>query len=849
MKQQTSVLVLSLMLTIGYQSSVASVMERVEILPLTESQWGQQAPFYYDTPTIGGEHCKTGCVATAMSQLIYYHQYPSKGKEGTYSYMTGVHGDISFNFADKTFDYELMKPVYDGTETAEDKSAQEVSKLMFAAGVTVNMDYGLSSSAGQFASVSNSFREWFLYPDEGVKQISRDYFTHEEWESIIYDELLNKRPVIYMGGNGSSSHVFLCDGYKDGEFHMNWGWYGECNGYFSLIDLQTYVPSQGKVWSLNSTQSIIRGIHAPGTGDPSPLVIASSFDFYDNSFALTSASISSSNKSVVLGVRAIDSEGYERLIWADEETVMKRSSSAVSFNLGSLNLPDGNYTLRPVFKLPGEGANTFYNVYCNLYNNRYLTVRIEDNCIVSVTGGTDAEVNVSISDFRPNSPLIFGEVLNRSFTVFAENTGNVNITRIKQWFFEPGTDNRIDAYENSYPVALSSGSSQTITLALPSNLPAGKYDMQLIDANNNLLGSRIPITYYNNADAITINDLPFRFLALDTPEPTFAIDNGEKGEAIMFKPSSSGFTVPSDLIIPEVVEINGKTYNVTEIGPQLAMNHNEIISLAIPSTVKNIASGAFNGCSAISDISVKSISPPSLAATSFADAIKSNARVTVPHGCIDAYKSDPFWSQFENLAELETEAGNRLEMNDFSIGIGAQEKAVLILESSIPFYGFQFDVSLPDGLSIADVAPSESIESFTIDFNSMSADADRIIGFDMNGAVIPAGSHELLTFTFTADDNFEGGPLKISNVIFSADNGDGTHKDFRIDDLELEATAFNDDKTEVLQIDCQDENDPYEIFNLSGVKVATVKSLNDPYIVSGTYIVRKGSDYKKIIIR
>ena len=367
MKRQTSVLVFSLMLTIGYQSAVASVIEREEILPLTKSQWGQQAPFFYNTPTTNGEHCKTGCVATAMSQLIYYHQYPQKGKDDTYSYMTGAHGNISFNFAENTFDYKLMKAVYDRTETGDDASAEEVSKLMFAAGVTVNMDYGLTSSAGQFGSVSNSFREWFLYPEEGIKQVSRDYFTHEEWANLIYDELAHKRPVIYMGGNGSSSHVFLCDGYKDGEFHMNWGWYGECNGYFSLIDLQTYVPSQGKVWSLNSSQSLVRGIHAPEAEVPAPLTTALSFEYSDNSFTLKSSSISATNKIVILGVKAIDTEGREQLIWAEGETELKRSSNTVSFNLNLSALSDGDYTLRPVFTLPYDDTNTIYNVYCCAY--------------------------------------------------------------------------------------------------------------------------------------------------------------------------------------------------------------------------------------------------------------------------------------------------------------------------------------------------------------------------------------------------------------------------------------------------------------------------------------------------
>lgn len=852
MKRQTSFIILSLMLTGGYQSSAASVMEREEILPLTKTQWGQQAPFFYDTPTTDGAHCKTGCVATAMSQLIYYHQYPKKGKDGTYSYMTGAHGDISFNFTDNTFDYELMKAVYDGTESAEDASAREVSKLMFAAGVTVNMSYGLTESAGQFSSVSNSFREWFLYPEEGIKQVSRDYFTHEEWAEIIYEELANKRPVIYMGGNGASSHVFLCDGYKDGEFHMNWGWYGECNGYFSLIDLKTYVPSQGKVWSLNSTQSIVRGIHAPGADVPAPLATALNFDYSDNSFVLTSASISAANKSVVLGVKAVDSEGHELLIWADGETLLKRSSSSVTFNLGKLTLPDGVYTLRPVLKLPNDDTDGFYNVYCNINNNRYLTVKIENNEIVSAKGGTDAEVNVSISDFKPTSPFIYGEVLNRSFTVFAENTGNVNITRIKQWFYKPGTDTRVQANENSYTVSLPSGSAETVTLALPSNLPPGQYEMQLVDPNNNLLGSRIPIIYYNNADAITIGDSPFRFLALETPGQPLALDGEGNSEAIILKPSTSSFTAPSEFIIPETVEINGKTYNVTEIGPQLVMNHAEISSLIIPSTVKNIASGAFNGCNSLNEITIDAVSPPTITPTSFAAPIKSTASVTVPSGTLAAYKADEQWSQFSNLVEVDTEGEDGLNMVPFSIINGTTKDVPLSLTSSISYYGFQFEMELPEGLSIVEpngVKASSALSGFSVRYKDQSNNKYIIVGFDAGGKSIPTGSNDILEITFLASETFKGGKINISNVKFSADGDSDYHKDINFSDLELEVTPSSDVATSVDQSFTNHENIPIELFNLSGVKVATTKSLNEINVAPGIYIVREGNEYSKVLIR
>lgn len=643
-------------------SDVASAENRMEIKPLTVSEWGQQAPFFYDTPTVDGQHCKTGCVATAVSQLVYYHGYPNKGKYDVYSYQSGVHGELSFDFRTNEFDYSLMKPVYDRTEGPDDPSAAEVSKLMKAAGITVNMSYGLTESSGQFGRVSAVFREWLLYPDEGVKQLSRDYFTNDEWESLVYDELAAGRPVIYMGGNGSSSHVFLCDGYKDGKFHMNWGWYGECNGYFSLTNLETYVPSQGKVWSLNSTQNIVRGIHGPDAVTPSPLATASDFSYSNGTFTLSGVTVGSQGLAANIGVKAIDAEGNERLFWAKDEVVLSRTSKAIEFTLPAFNLEDGSYTLRPVFRTV-NGDDNFYCIFCNLFNNRYVTARIVNGAIESAVGGTDAEVNVSITDFRPNSPLIYGDVYNRSFTVLAENTGNVNVTRIKQWFYEPGTETRIQANENNAPVSVTAGSIQRVTLALPSNLLPGTYDMQLADSNNNPLGGRIRIVYYNIADAVTFDGSPFRFLALDgglTGE-TYNITDENIGEAVMLRPATTPFTVAPQLVIPSSVEIKGKTWQVTEIGPNLVADHKEIKTLFIPSTVKNIPGGAFNGCTSITEITVEATIPPSIAARTFDEATKAGATVRVPEGTLADYQADEQWSQFANLVESNSGSMSGIE--------------------------------------------------------------------------------------------------------------------------------------------------------------------------------------------
>lgn len=98
-------------------------------------------------------------------------------------------------------------------------------------GQAVKMDYGSNESAG---AVSNEDFVKMGY-SKTAKLISRSDYSTADWEAIIYNELTNKRPVLYSGDAGGSGHQFIIDGYDNkGLFHVNWGWGGSSDGYFVL---------------------------------------------------------------------------------------------------------------------------------------------------------------------------------------------------------------------------------------------------------------------------------------------------------------------------------------------------------------------------------------------------------------------------------------------------------------------------------------------------------------------------------------------------------------------------------------------------------------------------------------
>ncbi len=187
--------------------------------------WNQRAPYNQYCPTQ-----LTGCAATAMAILMKYHEYPARGM-GSNTYTSyGETQSMDFDFE---IDWDNMLDSYDGEYTPEQGDA--VAKLMRACGVAINMQYGLYESSANTTSIPY-LAKYFRYSNSTEAVYSGD-FTPEQWYDMLDNELDCGRPVVYRGAdaNDSNGHIFIIDG-RDGEglYHINWGWGGNCNGYFAL---------------------------------------------------------------------------------------------------------------------------------------------------------------------------------------------------------------------------------------------------------------------------------------------------------------------------------------------------------------------------------------------------------------------------------------------------------------------------------------------------------------------------------------------------------------------------------------------------------------------------------------
>ena len=233
------------------------------IAPLISTTWEQKEPYNNLCPMYSStERAVTGCVATAMAQVMCYHQWPRSYTSAIPGYTTATHGiDLTAELPITTFDWENMRLSYYSTPYSE-AEANAVATLMQYCGYSILTDYG-DSSGGCFSCVGGALKTYFNY-DETIKLVYHNSYSEADWSDLIYDELAQLRPVIYCGKTSNNiSHAFVCDGYKyendNDYFHINWGWEGWCDNYFLLSALDP-IYSNSPTLSYNYDQSAVVGI-------------------------------------------------------------------------------------------------------------------------------------------------------------------------------------------------------------------------------------------------------------------------------------------------------------------------------------------------------------------------------------------------------------------------------------------------------------------------------------------------------------------------------------------------------------------------------------------------------------
>ena len=217
-------------------------------------KWNQSEPYNNMCPKYDDTNLSaTGCVATAMAQVMMYWKYPKELKADIQGYKTSTHElTIAGETKGQKYDWENMLPSY-YSGNYNQTQADAVAKLMLHCGKAVEMDYGEESGA---IVTPDSLAKYFGYDSDLMLDLSRTCFTLAEWTAIIDKELQAKRPILYSGRTTNGGHQFVCDGSDgNGLYHINWGWGGYQDGYFDITILN---PGQGGIGAGNVTDGYNR---------------------------------------------------------------------------------------------------------------------------------------------------------------------------------------------------------------------------------------------------------------------------------------------------------------------------------------------------------------------------------------------------------------------------------------------------------------------------------------------------------------------------------------------------------------------------------------------------------------
>lgn len=496
---------------------------RKPIAPLTETRWNQSAPYNDLCPEVNGERSVTGCVATAMAQVMKYHNHPAKGKgEHSYDWKTGGK-KLSFNYGDTNFDWEHMTNTYNDASTQEERNA--VATLMLACGISVDMNYSPGESGASTIVMGTSLINYFDY-DKGLWMPMRDYYGLYDWEDMIYADLEKGLPVLYAGQGTAGGHQFICDGYsEDGYFHFNWGWGGMSNGYFLLTALNpASLGIGGGAGGFNSGQQIALGVQPPKADSKPVYLMYCSSDFLPTTQVVSAGedmqcsgtfsnfSMSELPSGTALGMRIVSADGsYDKyleshsvaglpILYGYNEDVIKFPS-----------LPNGTYTITPAF----YDGTEWKEMPTPIGGIGSVEAQVTDG--TATLSSPQEEAELSVSNIDAPSSIYIGRDFPLTFSV-TNNGEEEFVGEIYPVLFD--SNGNLIAESVYIPLDVIAGETQDITdyigkfsSTADNSLQPGTYYLDFINKEERLLGEPIEVSLMEAPASTKVGASDFKMIS------------------------------------------------------------------------------------------------------------------------------------------------------------------------------------------------------------------------------------------------------------------------------------------------------------------------------------------------
>lgn len=364
---------------------------------LIQTNWNQGAPYNIYCPSCSagdGGHACTGCVATAMAQIMKYYGHPAQGF-GSHSYTPRAHpdyGEISVNFGQTIYDWSNMTNTYGNSST--DIQNEAVATLMYHCGVSLNMNYNgdnQGSSGAYTDEVAYALQNYFNY-SQTIQYVSRSGYSDTTWKNLLIQEISANRPIQYHGAREENGklfgHSFICDGYYESEdkFHFNWGWGGTSDGWFYITGNETpqiqYKFSQGAVIGIQPINyneqptDLVASVSGRTVAlEWNGIEGASSYNVYrDYNLIGNTTSPSFTDTNIPLGtflyfVRGVNSQGNVSLPSNITTATVRFEGSLSELNIEHLKASHENGNVRLQWAAPYQLC---YLDYYSFEDNRYI---------------------------------------------------------------------------------------------------------------------------------------------------------------------------------------------------------------------------------------------------------------------------------------------------------------------------------------------------------------------------------------------------------------------------------------------------------------------------------------------
>lgn len=468
-----------------------------EVPPLMTTQWNQLYPYNIYCPVTGGKTCVTGCVATAMAQVVRTIGYYQGSGRKTSLYQDAHGENISFDYATATFDFNSMFDTFPSS-AATTESIDQVGRLMLACGLSVNMGYGVSGSGAQSEDVPLALVDYFGYDSEYTKIYSNEDFSQAQWENMLYGQLNVGRPVYYSGVGVPLSHAFVIDGYRPvGMYHVNWGWGGMSDGYFRLSALNpSQIGTGGGTGGYSLGQRMVCAV--PPGADPGVV-----YGYMNGSITVVSEGVyavyyKSNGKNLFgtdIGAVITDNNGNilaEATFWKGQNitasSALRHDAYTYDFSVHTA-LTAGEYRIYPAFKT--EGGD--YTIADEIYNKQHfaiLTVTEDNRYITSNPPGISFETDMHVAGIAPGYDLRAGT--SGAISFYVVNNGNLDYNGKFSITLLNSNSEEIASY-SSKKVIVAAGANTFVYCSVPvfdtsgARIPPGNYPVRFTDNDGNVI--------------------------------------------------------------------------------------------------------------------------------------------------------------------------------------------------------------------------------------------------------------------------------------------------------------------------------------------------------------------------